>query len=145
MPTPPESRDRGCVAAGFEATGIYPLNPQRVLQGLRRPITPPESFKPTAIRTRTPTSLGSLRTAVYYFYQGNQALLQPIIRAGEALALEVEMYRIENQALAQHLHKQRTRQRQVSECPLKQDNWPGFQALEHEHEQSANESAPLSD
>ncbi|OJD21555.1 hypothetical protein ACJ73_07102 [Blastomyces percursus] len=98
MPTPPESRDRGCSASRL-AKAYYT---SRIVQ----------SFKPTAVRTRTPTSLGSLRTAVYYFYQGNQALLQPIIRAGEVLALEVETYRIENQALAQHLHKQRTRQRQ---------------------------------
>ena len=88
------------IKAGFEATGIYPLQPQRQLQIFdNRPITPPISTNEPA----TPLTARGLRRITKKVHLrhslADRGSLLKIMRATEQLAFKNDLLRHENDAL----------------------------------------------
>jgi hypothetical protein len=83
------------VQSAWEATGIYPLNPDKVLSTIIRPKSPSPI---DLIPVKTPSSARSLRRIHDRLRKTGKITEEAaiLLRAGEKLATELEIVRYEN-------------------------------------------------
>ena len=96
------------IAAGFAATGIHPLQPDRVLDRFKHEPTPPSSKQPTPMSTR------ALRRALTSLQKDQNQLstgMELILRASEKLAFKNEILLHENKALFRALNEEKKRRK----------------------------------
>jgi DDE superfamily endonuclease len=102
------------VRSAWEAAGIYPLNPKRVISTIVRQQTPPEEQQAKSSQYKTPGSSRSLRRTFRKLQE--EGKIHPdaavLLRAGEKLAANLDIVRHENVGLRKAvIHERKKRKR----------------------------------
>jgi hypothetical protein len=102
------------VRSAWEAAGLYPLNPKRVISTITRQKTPPKTQQTQSQQYKTPGSTRSLRRTFRRLQ--NEGKIHPdaavLLRAGEKLAADRDIIRHENVGLRKAvLHEKKKRKR----------------------------------
>lgn len=116
----------GNIHSAFAATGIWPLQPDKVLNQLRR--TPSPIPSDSESRKKTPGSVRGLRRAIKAIRSNptdGGAELDLIIRASEKLAVQAEILRHENEGLRTALIEEKKRRKRGKPMGLFAKDEPG--------------------
>jgi hypothetical protein len=102
------------VRSAWEAAGLYPLNPKRVISTIVRQQTPPENQQNLSQAYKTPGSTRSLRRTFRRLQDEGKIHLDAavLLRAGEKLAADRDIIQHENIGLRKAvLHEKKKRKR----------------------------------